>query len=235
MQKEVYQKYLTALDNATRITQNQLFNCLNIYQTNIQLMHIKMNENLKQSVIKLFQNVVTTKTDNTDHLCDIDQLFASQHLLLNDIHNGHIAYMNQHQQTTNKLHDELHTNWFNTFFVNNNNQNDHTDDECVIKSEPNANSNHNNNTIQQAQLTDTDTDTDTNNDTHDIKHKKNTKSHNGTYKCKICEKTFSASYFKIHQRIHTKEKPFQCNQCNKAFRQKCHLNNHITQIHAKNG
>eukprot|EP01084_Bolivina_argentea_P041369 76319_1 len=83
--------------------------------------------------------------------------------------------------------------------------------------------------------TDTDTDTDTNNDTHDIKHKKNTKSHNGKYKCKICEKTFSASYFKIHQRVHTKEKPFQCNQCSKAFRQKCHLNNHITQIHAKNG
>ena len=46
--------------------------------------------------------------------------------------------------------------------------------------------------------------------------------------CKVCGKKFKKSFNrKVHERIHTKEKPFQCKTCNfKSFRQLAHLNRH---------
>eukprot|EP01084_Bolivina_argentea_P200909 343473_1 len=38
-----------------------------------------------------------------------------------------------------------------------------------------------------------------------------------------------------HERIHTKEKPFKCRECNRSFTQRSHLKNHINQIHTNNG
>eukprot|EP01084_Bolivina_argentea_P190463 327291_1 len=58
----------------------------------------------------------------------------------------------------------------------------------------------------------------------------------GKYKCKFCKKTYiSPSTLKIHERIHTKERPFKCNACDKSFRTRGHLKNHINQIHTNNG
>eukprot|EP01084_Bolivina_argentea_P280979 480643_1 len=53
------------------------------------------------------------------------------------------------------------------------------------------------------------------------------------FKCNECNKSFAQKgSVKIHQRIHTKEKPFKCNICrNKSFTQKQHLKVHINRIH----
>ena len=54
----------------------------------------------------------------------------------------------------------------------------------------------------------------------DGKRKTNRKMKN----CEVCKKTFSN--LKQHQLTHTRERPFKCNQCNKAFSQAAHLKVH---------
>lgn len=44
--------------------------------------------------------------------------------------------------------------------------------------------------------------------------------------CDICEKPYTATYLKSHQRCHTGERPYKCSFCEEAFRQKAHLNSH---------
>ena len=48
------------------------------------------------------------------------------------------------------------------------------------------------------------------------------------YACDVCEKRFSdSSNFTKHMRVHTKKKPYECDVCEKRFRQSQHLNEHI--------
>eukprot|EP01084_Bolivina_argentea_P294983 507727_1 len=147
IKREEYRLYIDVLDNTTRITENQLFTHLKLYQQNMHSMQIKMNENLRKCVMELFQ-----KADNMDYKHEINKLFNAQDLLLKDMYNGYNNYINQQQETTNKLHDQLHIKWFNTFFVNRNNHNSSNQtpiDNPIIKLEQNVNIN--NNTIQQTQ------------------------------------------------------------------------------------
>ena len=47
------------------------------------------------------------------------------------------------------------------------------------------------------------------------------------FQCNFCEKSFAQpAGIKAHERIHTGEKPYQCNQCEKAFREKGSLKIH---------
>ena len=54
--------------------------------------------------------------------------------------------------------------------------------------------------------------------------------------CPICNKTFSHG-LKVHMRVHTQEKPFQCDICNISFSVKSSLNKHYKLKHssAKDG
>ena len=38
------------------------------------------------------------------------------------------------------------------------------------------------------------------------------------YECDVCEKSFVDLMFESHMRIHTNEKPYECDVCDEAFR-----------------
>lgn len=52
------------------------------------------------------------------------------------------------------------------------------------------------------------------------------------YSCEVCQKNFGYSNdLRKHLRIHLDERPFECTQCNKTFRQAGCLKNHIACQH----
>ncbi len=47
------------------------------------------------------------------------------------------------------------------------------------------------------------------------------------YKCETCNKRFTRlSHLNVHNRIHSREKPFACDQCQKSFNQMNNLTRH---------
>ncbi|KAK2716584.1 zinc finger and BTB domain-containing protein 18-like [Artemia franciscana] len=52
------------------------------------------------------------------------------------------------------------------------------------------------------------------------------------YLCNVCQKIFtSSSNLAVHSMIHSGTKPFKCDLCSWAFRQKAHLQKHMRHIH----
>lgn len=52
------------------------------------------------------------------------------------------------------------------------------------------------------------------------------------FKCKSCHKAFkTAGELKVHFRVHTGEKPYECITCRMRFTQSSNLNSHIRRLH----
>ena len=52
------------------------------------------------------------------------------------------------------------------------------------------------------------------------------------YECDVCDKAFRhSSGLKYHMRIHTKEKPYECDVCEKRFTQSSSLKTHVRTQH----
>ena len=53
-----------------------------------------------------------------------------------------------------------------------------------------------------------------------------------SFECTICgRKCPNASNLKVHQRIHTDERPYSCHLCHKSFRRTGHRNRHVRNVH----